>query len=119
MRGDIASFLRLAIIDIIVFCSLPKLFINQGGEKMEEKPDIHGPFKTLVVPEGVGVSFWKQALKYHFTYSMSGLIIGILLAVLGVILFFHGVGGSISWTAKLLGLESQINDAPPGAVLFL
>ncbi len=31
----------------------------------------------------------------------------------------NGVAGSTSWTAKVLGLESNLNDAAPGVVLFL
>ncbi|HKX83235.1 MAG TPA: hypothetical protein VJL58_03355, partial [Pyrinomonadaceae bacterium] len=37
----------------------------------------------------------------------------------GVVLGLNGVAGSTSWTAKLLGMESSINDAAPGVVLFI
>jgi hypothetical protein len=50
---------------------------------------------------------------------MLGLILGLAAIIGGVILGLNGVAGSTSWTTKLLGLESQINDAAPGVVLFI
>ena len=37
----------------------------------------------------------------------------------GIILFLYGVAGSTNWTAKILGAESNMTDAAPGAVLFI
>jgi hypothetical protein len=37
----------------------------------------------------------------------------------GIVLGLNGVADSPYWTAKLLGLESKINDAAPGVVLFI
>ena len=39
--------------------------------------------------------------------------------VLGIVLFFLGITGAVSWTAKVLGAESQLVDAAPGVVLFV
>ena len=50
---------------------------------------------------------------------MTGLLLGFVSMVGGIILFLHGVAGSTSWTAKILGGESTIKDAGPGAVLFV
>ncbi len=64
-------------------------------------------------------SLWKQAVQQQYRYSMAGLILGLVCVVGGIVLFLHGVGGSTSWTAKILGLESKLSDAAPGAVLFV
>lgn len=50
---------------------------------------------------------------------MLGLILGLASIVGGIILGLHGITGHTSWTAKLLGFESSINDAAPGVVLFI
>ncbi|HXQ39396.1 MAG TPA: hypothetical protein VN843_35680, partial [Anaerolineales bacterium] len=60
-----------------------------------------------------------QAIKGEYRYAMLGLILGLATIIGGVILGLHGVVGSTSWTAKLLGLESNLNDATPGVVLFI
>ena len=56
---------------------------------------------------------------YQFVYSLCGLVLGLGCVVGGVLLFMHGVSGAASWTAQLLGAESQVNDAAPGAILFV
>ena len=61
----------------------------------------------------------SQVLRYKYIYSMTGLVLGFLSIIGGIALFFIGVSGSISWTAKILGNESTIGDAAPGAVLFV
>lgn len=61
-----------------------------------------------------------QALsKHQLVYSIAGLVLGLVCVVSGVVLFLNGVAGSTSWTAKILGAESTINDAAPGAVIFV
>ncbi len=62
---------------------------------------------------------WQSVVRYQFLYSMSGLLLGLVCIIGGIILFLRGVTGSTSWTAKVLGLESNITDAAPGAVLFI
>lgn len=57
--------------------------------------------------------------KHQLLYSIAGLILGGVCMLGGIILFLNGVTGSTSWTAKLLGTESQLSDAAPGAVLFI
>jgi hypothetical protein len=61
----------------------------------------------------------NQALLYKFIYSMTGLILGLICMIGGIILFLNGVSGATSWTAKILGSESIITDAAPGAILFI
>jgi len=60
-----------------------------------------------------------RALLYKFIYSMTGLFVGLVCMLGGVALFLNGVAGSTNWTAKVLGNESTISDAAPGAVLFV
>ena len=60
-----------------------------------------------------------EAIKGEYSYGKLGLILGLSSIVGGIILGLNGVAGSTSWTASLLGLESKINDAAPGVVLFI
>lgn len=60
-----------------------------------------------------------DAVKQEYQYGKLGLILGLATIIGGIILGLNGVAGSTSWTAKLLGLESKINDAAPGVVLFV
>jgi len=60
-----------------------------------------------------------SAIRGEYIYGMLGLVLGLAAIIGGVILALHGVAGSTSWTAKVLGLESKINDAAPGVVLFI
>lgn len=60
-----------------------------------------------------------DAIKGEHRYAMLGLILGLASIIGAVILCIHGVTGSTSWSAKLLMLSSEINDAVPGVVLFI
>jgi C4-dicarboxylate transporter len=59
------------------------------------------------------------AVKSEYQYAKLGLALGLASIIAGTILGLHGVTGATSWTAKVLGLESKINDAAPGVVLFI
>jgi hypothetical protein len=50
---------------------------------------------------------------------MAGLVLGLVSMIGGSVLFLNGVAGSTNWTAKILGNESTITDAAPGAILFV
>lgn len=56
---------------------------------------------------------------YQFVYSLCGLVLGMACVIGGVLLFLNGVAGAASWTTRILGAESQISDAAPGAILFV
>ncbi len=56
---------------------------------------------------------------FELIYSLSGLILGLVCVIGGIVLFVNGVFGSTSWTAKILGAESNISDAAPGVILFI
>jgi hypothetical protein len=61
----------------------------------------------------------ERLSKHQLIYSVLGLVLGLSCVIGGVVLFLHGVVGSTSWTARILGAESHISDAAPGAVLFI
>jgi hypothetical protein len=60
-----------------------------------------------------------EAIKGEYRYGMLGLILGITSIICGVVLCLNGVAGSTSWTARVLAMESKVNDAAPGVVLFI
>jgi len=60
-----------------------------------------------------------QAVRKEYSYGKLGLIFGIFVIIGGVVLGLHGVVGSTSWTASIMGLKSEVNDATPGVVLFI
>jgi len=61
----------------------------------------------------------NQMMRYKLIYSMTGLVLGLVSMLGGIVLFLNGVTGSTSWTAKILGSESNLTDAAPGAILFI
>jgi hypothetical protein len=74
----------------------------------------------LEIPEAmVSPAAYRRFALLQFVYSTLGLIVGLVCVLGGIVLFFHGVAGATSWAAKILGAESQLSDAAPGAVLFL
>ncbi len=62
---------------------------------------------------------WDHIAKYEFIYSLCGLILGTICILGGIVLFLRGITGSSSWTTKILGADSKISDAAPGAILFI
>lgn len=62
---------------------------------------------------------WKRVTLFQLIYSVCGLILGFVCILGGVVLFLHGITGSTSWIAKFIGVESNLSDAAPGAVLFI
>jgi len=57
--------------------------------------------------------------KYELIYAIIGQVLGLVCIMGGLALFLNGIVGSTSWTAKIVGAESKITDAPPGAILFI
>lgn len=64
-------------------------------------------------------STYKRFSLYQFIYSLSGLVLGLVCILGGIVLFLNGIVGSTSWTTRILGVESNVSDAAPGAVLFI
>lgn len=87
----------------------------QAGTR-EDRPAAP-PRANLVVR--AGGDFLTHVTRLEYIYSILGLVLGLSTIIGGVILGLHGVTGSTSWTAKVLGLESKVNDAAPGVVLFI
>ena len=59
----------------------------------------------------------ERILKAEEKKTTIGLIIGLICIVAGIILILLGVDGSIDWTLKGMGLESNLAKASPGVVL--
>ncbi len=74
---------------------------------------------TATMQQSATERLLSQAIQGEYRYAMLGLILGLATILGGVILSLHGIAGSTSWTAKLFGLESHLNDAAPGVVLFV
>ncbi len=78
------------------------------------------PFDDRVIPRvSYSHDIIKQAIDREYKYAMTGLIIGALIMIGGILLGIFGVVGSSSWSAKLLGFESNVIDASPGVILFI
>ncbi len=61
----------------------------------------------------------KSAISLEYAYAFAGVAAGIVLVVLGCVLFLYGIVGTSSWSARFLGMESDLIDAAPGAILFV
>ena len=62
---------------------------------------------------------WGRLAILQLVYSLSGLILGLVCIIGGIVLFLHGVTGSSSWVAQVIGLQTKLSDAAPGTVLFV
>ncbi len=61
----------------------------------------------------------RTVSRHQLIYSMTGLAVAVVLTLLGCLLFLAGITDDTQWTVNTLGLESELNDAAPGAVLFV
>jgi hypothetical protein len=61
----------------------------------------------------------EMIARFRLIYSLCGMVLGLVCILGGIVLFLRGVTGATSWTAKLLGAESSMTDAAPGAILFI
>ena len=50
----------------------------------------------------------ERLTRQELTYSLSGLLLGLLCVIAGVVLFLLGVTGTVGWSAKMLGAESEL-----------
>lgn len=62
---------------------------------------------------------WQKVLVCQLIYSLTGLFLGLVSIIGGIVLFLNGVLGSTSWAASMLGASGDISDAAPGSVLFI
>ena len=61
----------------------------------------------------------EAIVKGQSSTSKLGLVLGIVCILGGILLFVLGVTGSINWTGKFLGMETELSNAAPGALLFV
>ena len=59
------------------------------------------------------------ATRNELAYSISGLAIGGLALVGGIVLFYLGISGDANWSVNILGFQSKLVDASPGTILFV
>jgi uncharacterized BrkB/YihY/UPF0761 family membrane protein len=87
------------------------------------KPRVHITYEVELPPGDDGdrpaPEIVRKAMLYDFIYGVLGLISGLAAIVLGALLTVNGIIGSTSWTAKFMSLQSNINDATPGVMLFI
>lgn len=98
------------------------------SDTVEKKPDIEGIMNQLEKAEVIPAMVVKSTTKgddlknlvgHEYGYAKLGLFLGVICILGGIFLCINGVAGATNWTAKIIGLESKINDATPGVVLFI
>ena len=96
---------------------------HSDSSKIPPPPTSVSPAPTSIDASGVhgreAQKLVAEAIKGEYSYGKLGLILGLASIIGGIILGLNGVAGSTSWAATLLGLESKINDAAPGVMLFI
>jgi hypothetical protein len=75
--------------------------------------------KKVEIPSSMDATLARSITTHQLIYSLAGLLMGLACIVGGLVLALRGVTGSAGWTAKVLGLESELTDAAPGVVLFV
>ncbi|MBI5401497.1 hypothetical protein HZB05_01570 [Candidatus Wolfebacteria bacterium] len=77
-------------------------------------------FGVITPPDFDDKDFWRKAVIFQLIYSLTGLVLGLICVIGGIILILHGIAGpTTSWTTKFLGFESNFSDATPGVILFI
>jgi hypothetical protein len=61
----------------------------------------------------------RTAIVGEYIYSITALTLGLAAIIGGCVLGIYGVVGHTSFTASLLGLNTNMNDAAPGVILFV
>ncbi len=77
------------------------------------------PPQSVIENSSHGAELVGTAIRGEYIYGILGLVLGLSSIIGGIVLGLHGVAGSTSWTAEVLGLKSTVNDAAPGVVLFI
>jgi hypothetical protein len=90
---------------------------KENNAKEEKAISVKSPATSTV--DSHSANLLQTAVEQEYRYGRLGLGLGLSCIVGGIILGLNGVAGSTSWTAKLLALESEINDAAPGVVIFV
>jgi len=61
----------------------------------------------------------ERISKHQLIYSFVGFLFALICVGGGILLFLNGIAGSSSFTANFIGVETTIDDAAPGAILFI
>lgn len=77
------------------------------------------PSEGIVDLQGLPPSVAKKIAMYQLIYSLTGVILGFVCIIGGIILFLAGVTGSSQWIVNLVGSDSKLSNAAPGAILFV
>jgi hypothetical protein len=124
LPSGIGGGVKKAAIDISGVRFTPDTGLPSGGGSHDSTPSAGSkpaekPINVIIPTDSHSKEIILEAVKGEYLYARLGLWLGVLSIVGGVILGLNGVAGSTSWTANLLGLKSQVNDAAPGTVLFI
>lgn len=92
--------------------------IKQRGRKNHAVSQHEDVEEVILSPE-TPVEVQRQAIRGATLYAWTGLVLGGICVILGVLLFVFGITGSTTWVVKVLGLTSEVTDAAPGALLFV
>ena len=74
---------------------------------------------SAIIDKNTSPSLQREIVSKEYRYGILGLVVGLVCMLGGLVLFLSGVAGSSHWTVKMVGAESTISDAAPGAVLFM
>jgi hypothetical protein len=119
-RFDITGFVILTADGRYVYPEEDLYSAVESGQILSLDSSPTGGKGGVEVPNTVtDVELWRVAFRYQLIYSLAGLLLGLACVLGGVILVFHGLGGSTGWVAELVGAKSTLTDAPPGVVLFV
>lgn len=61
----------------------------------------------------------EKVSTHQLIYSLTGLLVGVLCIVAGLVLFLMGVTGNVGWQISIPGVESNLANATPGVVVFV
>jgi len=124
LPSGITENTKKAAIDISGVRFTPDTGLPAGGGSPVSTPTTGSnpadkPITVITPTDSHSKEIILAAVRGEYLYARLGLSLGILAIIGGVILGLNGVAGSTSWTADLIGLKSQVNDAAPGTVLFI
>ncbi|GEM_PF-1815978 len=104
---------RLSLWQIIVWL-IRKIF----GRRRAPGNHLSWGSRGVVVPPGsANDEFWSLAEKYQSYYSFSGMALGFLCEILGVLAVWVTHMAPHEWSVRLF--DVQITNAPPGVVFFV
>ncbi len=75
--------------------------------------------RSVLIFNKVKPEIIEQMSQYQIIYSMSGLVLGFICIIGGIVISLLGVTGTITWKMKLLNVSSELDNAIPGVILFI